>query len=64
MHTVLELVSEWKIRKAKEMSEFESIPCGHAALLFPAKELTSRVSADSIRLPYQYSFEPGGTQTP
>jgi len=52
---ILELLSEWKIRKAKEMSDCESIPSGHAALLSPAKELTLRVNLDSILF---------GTQTP
>ena len=61
---ILELVSEWKITKAKQMSDCESIASGHAALLCLAKELTLQVSADSIRLRYQYAFELGGTQTP
>lgn len=54
---ILELVSEWKIRKAKQMSDCESIASGHAVLLCLAKELTLRVSVDSIRLHYQYAFE-------
>lgn len=54
---ILELVSEWKIRKAKQMSDCELIASGHAVLLCLAKELTLRVSVDSIRLHYQYAFE-------
>lgn len=61
---ILEMVSEWKIRKAKQMSDCESIASGHATLFSLAKDLTLRVSADSIRLRYQYAFEPRGTQTP
>lgn len=61
---ILELVLEWKIRKAKQMSDCESIASGHAALLSLAKELTLQVSADSIHLLYQYAFEHRGTQTP
>lgn len=61
---ILELVSEWKIRKAKQMSDCESIASGHVAFLSLTKELTLWVNTDSIRLCYQYAFEPRGTRSP
>lgn len=53
-----------EIRKAKQMSDCESMASGHAVLLSVATELTSSVSTDSKCLRYQYALEPRGTQTP